>query len=118
MRQENSTLVTPPVSTVYVGLIEWSSEDGFREPVALAAAETERAERELAGFLASDFAENPAFYYDDSTSFFESPREWLDTPEDPAYGPLTASDWLRGFRSATTAPWWSITNTPLLTASA
>lgn len=111
MTLTRSPAITP---TVFVAVVEWASADGDREPVVFTAIERQRAEHELAAFFASDFAEHEHCYYDDSAAFMESPREWGDGPDEPPFGPLAAADWLTGLRAATTAPWFSIIESPVL----
>lgn len=102
--------VTAP--TIFVGVVEWGSSDGDREPVVFASADSDGAQGALAGFLAAEFAAHPHCFYDDSAAFMDSPREWA---YEPPFGPLTADRWLAGLRTATTAPWASVIETPLLT---
>ena len=107
MASESST-----PGTVIVGVIEWASDDG-REPAVIAATDRERVEHALAVFLAAEYADSPQSFYDDSVAFMDNPRVWLDDPERPVYGPLTAADWLAGLHTASTAPWASILETPV-----
>lgn len=92
---------------VYVGLIEWSSEDGDRDPIVLAAATQERTEHELAATLATEHQAAPDYFVDDAPAYLADPRGWLSDSGLP-FGPLTAAAWLDGLREATTAPYWTI----------
>jgi hypothetical protein len=102
------------ISHIYVGLIEWSSEDGDRDPELFAAMTEPGAERALAAFLAEDYARAPGYYLDDAEQFMADPRTWAPQDDEQPYGPLTPAAWLDGFRAATTAPYWTVSEVPVL----
>lgn len=100
-------------NNIYIGLIEWSGNDGDRNPEIVAATSETRVERIIATFITMDHKRAPHYYKGDAEEFMTEPRAWQHT--EPVYGPITAANWLTGLRAATSAPYWSITKVSVAT---
>ncbi|MET0887156.1 MAG: hypothetical protein ABWX92_11965 [Mycetocola sp.] len=107
---------------VNVGLITWGPENGDVEEFIVVTNDAPTARRALVAELISAYDGMPSVFGDDAPEFMDGvvagegvssaiPQKDLDH--------AAASDeelvaWLADFREATTAPWWTITETAIV----